>query len=447
MNEQLAKNPNDPKGLFARGELRLDKGSCIGAVEDLRASLANNPPEDLKTKAETKLFDAMTELLQRDFNSGEKYLKEYGSCAPSPGETPPRRRSGARRTTCSLVAKGREDQGEFVEALKAYLEFGSLPTAQDELLGVVTEPAVKARPDVWAARPHQGHAGAGHPDAAQAAGRRISPEVARGQDQRRHDRVRHFVNMFGDIAGIGKEGRLFLAERLMEQSTACQRRDEFLKVLNDEDPVSSAGLDGLARLMTRKGELEDAYHYYQVLKIALPRPRWCDDGKTGTQLFDELATDKRFLMYMDEPGANVGIPRFEGSLDDRGSFPQTQQYQGYTFEPLNKPLPSLKRMRCSINGNYLKLVDRRNEKARPGPASRSREHPTVPQHADESEHGLRALQSQPAAGGQSLRLSLGRPSDRGQHGDVVVWRRCLADAAQSCGKQHAGRLFARRRQA
>ena len=90
-----------------------------------------------------------------------------------------------------------------------------------------------------------------------------------------------------------------------------------------------------------------------------------DTGKTGTQLFNELASDKRFLMYMDEPGANVGNPRFEGSLDDRGSFPQTQQYQGYTFEPLNEPLPSLKRMRFSINGNYLKLVDRRNEQAQP----------------------------------------------------------------------------------
>ena len=26
------------------------------------------------------------------------------------------------------------------------------------------------------------------------------------------------------------------------------------------------------------------------------------DGKTGSQLLDDLATDKRFLQYMDEPG-------------------------------------------------------------------------------------------------------------------------------------------------
>src|SRR5207244_11326389 len=37
MNELLAKNPNDPKGLFERGELRLDKGNAelAGAVADL----------------------------------------------------------------------------------------------------------------------------------------------------------------------------------------------------------------------------------------------------------------------------------------------------------------------------------------------------------------------------------------------------------------------------
>ena len=76
MNELLAKNPKDPQGLFERGELRWTRASA-GAVEDLHAALQNSPPKDLKTKAEGKLFDAMTELLQHDFASGEKYLKEY----------------------------------------------------------------------------------------------------------------------------------------------------------------------------------------------------------------------------------------------------------------------------------------------------------------------------------------------------------------------------------
>ncbi|HEX5271826.1 MAG TPA: PQQ-binding-like beta-propeller repeat protein, partial [Gemmataceae bacterium] len=35
MNDRLAKNPNDPEGLYTRGELRLDKGERAGAVDDL----------------------------------------------------------------------------------------------------------------------------------------------------------------------------------------------------------------------------------------------------------------------------------------------------------------------------------------------------------------------------------------------------------------------------
>jgi outer membrane protein assembly factor BamB len=49
------------------------------------AALKNNPPPEVKARAEAKLFDAMTELLQRDFGNGEKYLDEYRRlCAVAP---------------------------------------------------------------------------------------------------------------------------------------------------------------------------------------------------------------------------------------------------------------------------------------------------------------------------------------------------------------------------
>ena len=152
MNE-LAR-PRAPRtrgGLFERGELRLDKGERAGAVEDLHAALENLPPgtdqsaKDDKVKIQGKLFDAMTELLQHDFNNGEKYLKEYGElCTIAGGEDAAKETQRRKANYLCLVAKGREDQGKLDEALKAYLDFGSLPTAQDELLSVVTEPAVKA---------------------------------------------------------------------------------------------------------------------------------------------------------------------------------------------------------------------------------------------------------------------------------------------------------------
>src|SRR5262249_29450582 len=89
MNERLAKNANDPVGLFERAELRLDKGERVGAVEDLHEALANNPPEDLKAKAQAKLFDGMTVLLQHDFANGEKSLEEYRAlCSATTSSVP-----------------------------------------------------------------------------------------------------------------------------------------------------------------------------------------------------------------------------------------------------------------------------------------------------------------------------------------------------------------------
>jgi outer membrane protein assembly factor BamB len=181
------------------------------------------------------------------------------------------------------------------------------------------------------------------------------------------EKLRHFVGMFGDTAAIGKEGQLYLAERLMERPGKADMLDaetQFLKLTNDDDPTFVArALDGLARLCTRKGELEDAYRYYQALKLRFP-DKEVRDGKTGSQLLDNLATDKRFLMYMDEPGEVVGRPKFNGVLERDKNFNQQSQHLIYTFEPLNDPLPTLRHLRVAMNHstNHFKLVDRRDGK-------------------------------------------------------------------------------------
>src|SRR5262249_27161258 len=59
IDELLKKTPpGDPTGLFERGELRLEQGNYLGAVEDFRAALANKPTDDLRPKLRGKLFDA-----------------------------------------------------------------------------------------------------------------------------------------------------------------------------------------------------------------------------------------------------------------------------------------------------------------------------------------------------------------------------------------------------
>ncbi|HKI30713.1 MAG TPA: PQQ-binding-like beta-propeller repeat protein [Gemmataceae bacterium] len=370
MNELLAKNASDPQGLFERGELRLDKGELAGAVEDLHAALNNKPSDELKPRAEAKLFDAMTELLQRDFNNGEKYLKEYETlCLVTlPNADEAKKETQRRRANfLCLVAKGREAQGKLGEALQSYLNFGSLPTAQDELLSVVDEPAVKTKASVWAQGRIKAMIDRATPEQRKPLEQVIADEWNKVKDSGDLEQLRHFVEMFGSTAAIGKEGRLYLAERLMEREGNAALLDaelQFSQLANDDDPAFVArALDGLARLMTRKGVLEDAFQYYKALKVRFPNTP-VRDGKTGTQLLEELATDKRFLMYMDEAGDVVGKSRFKGNMERDKNFNPDSQHQIYTFDPINEPLPSLRQHRFGVNPgtNQLKLLDRRTGK-------------------------------------------------------------------------------------
>src|SRR5262249_24212341 len=77
MNARLEKNPKDPIGLVDRGELRLDKGEILPAVEDFKTALDCQPSADLRVKARLKLYEALTELLQRDFAKSEEFLDLY----------------------------------------------------------------------------------------------------------------------------------------------------------------------------------------------------------------------------------------------------------------------------------------------------------------------------------------------------------------------------------
>lgn len=111
LKELLDKNPRDPAGLYERSELRLDQGDRLGGVEDLREALANKPGDELAARVRSKLFEALTELLQHDFPRGEKYLKEYEQLCRvevDPRATQEQQAEGQRRRAyyLSLLAKG-----------------------------------------------------------------------------------------------------------------------------------------------------------------------------------------------------------------------------------------------------------------------------------------------------------------------------------------------------
>jgi tetratricopeptide (TPR) repeat protein len=152
----LRKDPKNPGGLYQRGVLHEARGDVAAAVEDYRAAVAAGPPEPLAAQARARLYEALTELLRRDFDRGEKYLTEYEAlCPPAGGASrapaDPERDEGTRRriTFLVLAAEGREKQGRLADALSYYLDLAALPAA-GEFMSPPGDPALKVRLDRWA---------------------------------------------------------------------------------------------------------------------------------------------------------------------------------------------------------------------------------------------------------------------------------------------------------
>jgi outer membrane protein assembly factor BamB len=380
IDESIARNPNDPAGLTERGELRLDGGDHQGAVEDLRLALANNPPANIVKKTRDKLYEAMTDLFRKEFNDAEKYLQEYeamSTVAPDPSVKEDEREKEKQRATkesarrkatfLCLVAKGREQQGRLVEAFDYYQKFGALG-ADGELVSVPDEPMLKTPPDVWA----QGRIEAMVAKATPEARLPLEQQIARSWEEVQKsgdvEKLRQFVAMFGSLFRAGREARLQLAERLLEENSRgslldAERNLLLLRGQKDDPQLAARAVEGLARLWTRQGLLEDAAYCYTILAREFGKVV-VRDGKTGADLFDELATDKRFLPYIDAPAGGQVHGKIRAEVERHGAQPQQQQVFG--FEPEGEMLPFFQRHKVALNVNFhqFKLIDRKTNEER-----------------------------------------------------------------------------------
>ncbi len=385
MDRLVRDNPNDPVALTDRGDYLLDKGDLAGAINDFRKALkADTIEEATRTKARAKLYEAFTEYFQRDFVKAEEYLREYEEICRidltgktgqerSLAEAESRRR---RANFLCLVGKGRESQNRLVEAFERYLELG-LEAKPDELIQVIDEPSVRAAPDVWS----QG---------------RIAAMVANAQDPRQKqaledlinqrwnqlrqsnsvslDELRKFVALFGSLFDVGKEARLALAERLMEDNDVgslleAEQQLSLLRTESERPEIAARAIEALARLNTRKGLLEDAAYYYRLLGERYPRVTI--EGKSGVEYLDDLATDKRFLPYLDQAGRYTikGKVELQCLPDNSHRSGSGQLFQLAHLS--GEPLPFFTRHKLALQMDWshqLKLVDLASgeEKWKPG---------------------------------------------------------------------------------
>lgn len=369
-DELLKKNPRDPKGLVERGELRLGKGELSGAIADLHLAmevLGPNPgADDLKPlvpRVRTKLYDSLTQLFDRDFESAEKYLEEYKDLCKTDNAEEQLARYG---DYWSRLAKGRETQGRLLDAFEAYMEFGKL-VGDRKLVRVSDQPNTDARPDVWA----RGRIGAmmakASPEKRKPLEEKIAEQWKSLQDTDDIDKLENFVALFGSAFEVGKQAKFRLAEKLMNDPRGDRVQDSQLRSqllllqlrelrhhADDKDKLIAAqAVEALARLMIQKNEMSHAATYYKELGRDFAKTV-IRDGKTGGDLYNEIVVDKRFLPFLEAPR-----PAWKGNFkasEQNGNF---QMQPAFTLEPTGEVLPFFERNRLTLetNGGQLRIIE------------------------------------------------------------------------------------------
>ena len=264
------------------------------------------------------------------------------------------------------MAEGKEGQRKLTEAFDLYLQVNA-EAQPDVLLPEVDEPTVKAAPDVLV----QGRIAAMVAGASEAERKPLEARIAARWKEIRAkndpEELRKFVGMFGSLFTVGQEARLQLAEQLLnddreESLIDAERQLGLLRARTQDPELAARAVECLARLNTRKGLLEDAAYYYRVLRDRYPDVKATADGKTGADLFNEAATDKRVWASLDDP-PRLGSAGHLGVKEERDNYNWNQTYQ---FTHDGDPLPFYQRYSLGLQfaNNSLKLADRTTNEAR-----------------------------------------------------------------------------------
>ncbi|HVS38454.1 MAG TPA: PQQ-binding-like beta-propeller repeat protein, partial [Gemmataceae bacterium] len=378
MKTTLAANPNDLNGLCDRGEFSLEQGDqrpgdthVDDAVQDFQTVYHNAPARsDLIKRAKERLYDALTVDFQQHFDQAEKYKDEYAAlCAAdvpldpnaTEKEMADAKAEAARKHTqyLCLMAEGKQGQHKLTEAFDFYMQLNA-EAPPNVPLPLVEDSMVKAAPDVVAqGRIASMMAGAGELERKPLEDR-IAARWKEIQAKKDSTQIRQFVSMFGSLTAEGREARLQLAEQLLEsdQETAlidAERQLSLLRIPTEDRELSARAVDCLARLNTRKGLLEDAAYYYRVLRDRYPDVK-VQDGKTGADLFNEIATDKRLWAQLDDP-PRLGVTGKLKADEKRGNYNQAQVYE---FSHEGEQLPFFQRATLGMHfsDGTLQLTDR-----------------------------------------------------------------------------------------
>lgn len=328
---RLQTNPSDPVGLAERGKIRLYRGNVVEAVADLRIALAQPALQaSLREDAQERLYEALCELLDRDFTRHEAELPALEKLLPlAVNPTDDADLKAAHETAqlerqvnlYRLIARGRASQGRLVEALAAYRAVADLKPL---MIHSPEDSSLEIRPLDWAQGKVEHILVEGPVAHRRALLQAIDQQWSVARADGSLDALRRFANFFHPLCPQGRDAQLLTAQKLLTQAKLKGTGAEFEALVRlhtlERDPDTrraAQAIETLARLNTRLGALETAAFHYRQLARKYPQVI-VRDGKTGEELYLELATDKRFLPYLDSPkrlqSGAAGV-LYEGKLE------------------------------------------------------------------------------------------------------------------------------------
>lgn len=369
-------DPSNPDKLLERGELLLADGQVQAAVNDLQKALDQKPGDATRDRARAKLYEALTDLLNIDFVHGSsKYLDVYRELCNVPGNDTEQQTRLAKYFR--IVGQGREAQGRLVEAFQNYREFGALPIhGVQGGIASLDDPTHKIPTSVWLRGRVSAMIGKATPDQREPLEKKIAEEWKTVEAKKDIEAIRSFVGMFDVPFEVGREARLQLAENIMERNDKAAYLEAELslqQLLGDlyrGDPkVGGKALAALAVLEEKKGSVESmklAAAYYRALNKEFPQVA-VRGNKTGSDLYNNLATDPRFRPYLEDGGTLWANARFKAHLVGAGGF--SAGLQGFIFQPEGDLTPMMKHHRLVLdpsnaNSPQVRLVDLNNNEVR-----------------------------------------------------------------------------------
>ncbi|MSQ93449.1 MAG: hypothetical protein EXR98_02710 [Gemmataceae bacterium] len=310
------------------GELLLKDGQVHLAVENLLKVYNTNPADPLGKRVKDRLFEGLTDLLQLDFNKAAgDHLTIYKPLCAVPGNDTEEQNRKAK--FYRLVGQGREAQGNLLEAFQMYKDFGTLPIHRDGVPSL-EDPTQKIPINVWLRGRVSGMIAKAPLAQREPLEAKIAEEWKIVEAKKDLDAIRSFAGMFDTPFKVGREARVQLAETIMERNERASFLEAELslhQVMGSDfraDPATGGrALAALAQLEEKKGTIDSmrlAAAYYRQLKRDFANAK-VRGNKTGATLFDDLATDKRYLAFLEETTSAWGPVKLAARTIGAGQFP------------------------------------------------------------------------------------------------------------------------------